>query len=195
MDTARSLLPDVLMATVAVAVGVWALPPAEALFATLLAVLVAIVAGVDRRVFLIPDTANLALAAGGLALAWWEAAPGDGTIALAEALARGALAGLLFWGLRAAHRAWRGVEGLGLGDVKLAAAGAPWLAWGSLVPVLELAVVAALIAVLIEARSRRAGPRLDDRVPFGVFLAPALWLGFLAERTGLLERFSPFAAG
>ena len=193
MAVVLSLLPDAAAAATAVALGVWLLPLPLAAFAGLLAVVVVVVAGVDRRLFLIPDTANLALAVGGLALVAWEAADAAATAALVEALARGLLAGLAFWSLRALHRAWRGVEGLGLGDVKLAAAGAPWLAWGSLVPVLELAVLAALLAVAVEAATRRAGPRLDDRVPFGVFLAPALWLGFLAERTGLIERFSPFA--
>ena len=192
MASLSSALPDLGLAVVAIAVGAWALPPLPALFAGLLAALVAVVAAVDRRVFLIPDTAVLALAAGGLVLVALEAGPDERPVALAEAVARGLLAGLLFWSLRAVHRAWRGVEGLGLGDVKLAAAGAPWLAWSSLVPVLELAVVAALVAVLIEAKSRRAGPRLDDMVPFGVFLAPALWLGFLAERSGIIERFSPW---
>ena len=195
MAVALSLLPDVAAAVIAVAFGVWVLPIPLAAFAGLLAVVVAVVAGVDRRLFLIPDTANLVLALGGLALVAWEAADAAPAAALVDALARGLLAGLAFWSLRALHRAWRGVEGLGLGDVKLAAAGAPWLAWGSLVPVLELAVLAALLAVAVEAATRRDGPRLDDRVPFGVFLAPALWLGFLAERTGLIERFSPFTAG
>ena len=192
MAPVLSVLPDLGAALAAIAVGAWALPPVTAAFAGLLAALVAVVAAVDRRVFLIPDTAVVALAVGGLALVAVEAGPDDRTPALADALARGLLAGLLFWGLRAVHRLWRGVEGLGLGDVKLAAAGAPWLAWSSLAPVLELAVVAALIAVLIEAGRRRIGPQLDDMIPFGVFLAPALWLGFLAERTGLIDRLSPW---
>ena len=192
MNLVHALLPDVGLAVAAVAVGAWALPLPQAAFAGVLAGLVAIVAAVDRRLYIIPDTASLGLAVTGLALVLWEAPPGDWTTPLAEAVARALLAGLVFWSLRALHRAARGVEGLGLGDVKLAAAGAPWLAWTSLVPVLELAVVAALIAVVIDARARRTGPRLDDMVPFGVFLAPALWLGFLAERTGALDRFSPW---
>jgi leader peptidase (prepilin peptidase)/N-methyltransferase len=186
-----SYWPDAVAALVAMLVGAIVLPPSLAAWAALLALLAAVVAAVDRRVFLIPDSAGLALAAGGLALAVHEAPPGDWTMVVLDAVARGLLAGLAFWSLRAVHMAWRKVEGLGLGDVKLAAAGAPWLAWGSLVPVLELAVLAALVAVLIEARRHRAGPRLDDMVPFGVFLAPALWLGFLAERTGLIDRFWP----
>jgi leader peptidase (prepilin peptidase)/N-methyltransferase len=192
MNLALSLLPDVGLAVVAITVGVWTLPAAQAAFAGVLAALVTIVAAVDRRLYIIPDTANLGLAAVGLALVLWEAPAGDWAAPLGEAVARGLVAGLLFWSLRAVHRVARGVEGLGLGDVKLAAAGAPWLAWSTLVPVLELAVLAALIAVVIDARARRTGPALDDMVPFGVFLAPALWLGFLAERTGVLDRFSPF---
>jgi len=192
MAVILSLLPDIVVALAAILAGLWVLPQPQASFAAVLALIVSVVAGVDRRVFLIPDTAVIALAAGGLALVAHEAPPGDWQMPIVEAVARGLLAGLLFWSLRALHRLWRGVEGLGLGDVKLAAAGAPWLAWGSLVPVLELAVLAALVAVLIEARLARTGPRLDDSVPFGVFLAPALWLGFLAERTGVLDRLFPW---
>jgi leader peptidase (prepilin peptidase)/N-methyltransferase len=191
MGVILSCLPDVLAAAAAAAAGFLVLPSDVAAFAAGLAGLVGVIAAVDRRVFLIPDTAVLALAAAGLALAAHEAATDDRVTAVADAIARGLLAGLAFWSLRALHQAWRGVEGLGLGDVKLAAAGAPWLAWGTMVPVLELAVLGALIAILAEAGLRRAGPRLDDRVPFGVFLAPALWAGFLAERTGLLARVWP----
>lgn len=192
MAPVLTYLPDLGVALAAIAVAVWALPPLPAAFAALLAVLTAVVAAVDRRLFIIPDTAVLALAIGGLALMALEAGPDERATALADALARGLFAGLLFWVLRAVHRLWRGIEGLGLGDVKLAAAGAPWLAWTSLVPVLELAVLAALVAVAIDAHRRRIGPRLDDMIPFGVFLAPALWLGFLAERTGLVDRISPW---
>lgn len=195
LDRLRALLPDLLVAAAAVVAGALLLPPVEAGFAAVLAVLVAVIAGVDRRVFLIPDTANLALAVVGLGFAVRGLPVADWAAPLGDAVARGLLAGLLFWGLRALHRLWRGVEGLGLGDVKLAAAGAPWLDWTSLVPVLELAVGAALVVVAAEALRRREGPRLDDRLPFGVFLAPALWLGFVAERTVLLDRMWLAAAG
>jgi leader peptidase (prepilin peptidase)/N-methyltransferase len=188
----RDHLPDAFAAISAIVTGFLLLPPLEAGFAAALAVLATIVAAVDRRHLLIPDSANLALAVLGLGLTVLEAGPDETASALAEAIARGLLAGLLFWSLRAGHHVLRGGEGLGLGDVKLAAAGAPWLAWGTLVPVLELAVFGALIVVAIEAIGRRAAPRPDDMVPFGVLLAPALWIGFLAERTGLLDRLTSF---
>ena len=191
MTRLAEALPDVLLGLGAAVVGFWLLPGADGLFAAALAIVVAVIAAVDRRVFLIPDTANLALAAGGLLLAAHDGAD-DRLVALADAVARGLLAGGLFWGLGAAYRARRGMAGLGFGDVKLAAAGAPWLAWTSLVPVLELAVIAALVAVSIEKWRRREAPRLDDMLPFGVFLAPALWLGFVAERTGVVDRLWPF---
>ncbi len=195
MGRALSYLPDVVAAAVAVAASLILLSMPDAAFAAALAGLAAVIAAVDRRFFVIPDSAGLALLAGGLALAVRDLPTAAWAPTLGEAVARGLAAGLLLWSLRALHMAWRGAEGLGLGDVKLAAAGAPWLAWTTLVPVLELAVVAALIAVVIEARLARERPRLDLMVPFGVFLAPALWLGFLAERGGFLDRFWPFAGG
>lgn len=195
MGRALSYLPDVLAGVVAVAASLIVLAMPDAAFAAVLAGLAAVIAAVDRRHFIIPDSAGVALLAGGLALAVHDLPTAQWGPALGEAVARGLAAGLLFWSLRALHMAWRRTEGLGLGDVKLAAAGAPWLAWTTLVPVLELAVVAALIAVVIDTRLARERPRLDLMVPFGVFLAPALWLGFLAERGGFLDRFWPFGGG
>lgn len=193
MGAVLPLLPDVTVAVVAVVAGFALLSPPDAVFAGVLAVVATIVAGVDRRFYIIPDTASLALAVVGLTLAVWGAPSSEWLGLLSDAGARGLAAGATFWSLRALHRAWRGIEGLGFGDVKLAAAGAPWLAWGSLVPVLELAVVAALVGALIAARRAAEGPRLDDLVPFGVFLAPALWIGFVAERSGTLDWIWPFA--
>ncbi len=73
---------------------------------------------------------------------------------------------------------------LGLGDVKLAAAGAPFLAWATLPLALALAAVAAVLAALASAVTR--GTALDRRteIPFGAFLAPAIWLSLIFERKG-----------
>ena len=54
----------------------------------------------------------------------------------------------LFFGFRAGYRALRGVEGMGLGDVKLAAVAGVWLDWAFLPIVVEIAALSALAAAL-----------------------------------------------
>uniref|UniRef100_UPI003784D5C5 prepilin peptidase n=1 Tax=Methylocella sp. TaxID=1978226 RepID=UPI003784D5C5 len=142
----------------------------------------------DARAFIIPDELNLAMAALGFAAAAVDAPYAPGA-AMAEAAARGAALGLAFLGLRALYRLWRGREGLGLGDVKLAAVAGVWLGWTIVPLAVELAALAALLAC---AALHVSGRRLDrlTRLPFGLFFAPAIWLGWLAQ-SGAFGVWSP----
>ena len=75
------------------------------------------------------------------------------------------------WGLREGYRRWRGVEGLGFGDVKLAAMLGAWLGWqGVLMTFLAGSGVGALAGLAL-VLARRADGR--TALPYGVFLAPA----------------------
>jgi len=123
----------------------------------------------------------LTLAALALGLAYATIDETEIVQALALAALRGAVLGLLFLILRELYAWWRGREGLGLGDVKLAAAGGVWLDWPAMPIAIEIAALAALaLYVLGHVRGRRrihAGTRL----PFGLFLAPAIWLAWLLQ--------------
>jgi leader peptidase (prepilin peptidase) / N-methyltransferase len=83
-----------------------------------------------------------------------------------------------FFAFRAGYRALRGVEGMGLGDVKLAAAAGMWLDWASLPIAVEIAALSALAAALC-ARLRGDGFDPRARLPFGAFFAPAIWVCWL----------------
>src|SRR6266568_4852405 len=86
------------------------------------------IAIVDARWFIIPDQ----LSAAGFALGLINAAviaPQEMWQAAGIAFARGAVLALLFYGLRALYRRLRGRQGIGLGDVKLAAVAGAWLDW------------------------------------------------------------------
>lgn len=88
------------------AIPVWSVAASTALIA-------AAIAAIDARRFIIPDALALALAVLAIAASanpWLEMALGAG------------LLGGLFFAVRAAHQSLRRAEGLGLGDVKLAAA-------------------------------------------------------------------------
>ncbi|MFG1481228.1 A24 family peptidase, partial [Xanthobacter sp. V4C-4] len=103
----------------------------------------AAIAVIDARRFLIPDGLNAA--ALGLGLAHGVAVAGlDGGLA---AGLRGAVLGLVFLGLRRGYRALRGREGLGLGDVKLAGVAGAWLGVSAIPVAIELAALAALLGV------------------------------------------------
>ena len=83
---------------------------------------------------------------------------------------------LVRWGYaRLRHR-----EGLGLGDVKLAAAIGAWLPLEAIPICFALAASAALILVLF-AHIRGRPMEAATKLPFGAFLCPALWLVFYAN--------------
>jgi|ERR1700678_3160435 leader peptidase (prepilin peptidase) / N-methyltransferase len=150
-----------------------------------LAALMFAIAAVDARRFIIPDE----LTAAALALGLIHAAIGE-IDAVAEALVlsavRGVVLALAFLGLRAVYRRLRGRQGIGLGDVKLAGVAGAWLDWSVIPIAIEIAAVAALGTYLIRHLWFRRALRPTTRLPFGLFLAPAIWIGWLLETTLLL---------
>jgi leader peptidase (prepilin peptidase)/N-methyltransferase len=182
-------------AGVAVAIGVTAsvilVPDSRGLWGAGLAVLMVAIAVVDARRFIIPD--ELTVAALGLGLAYAVVQDADMWLeVVAWSLVRGAAPALVFMGVRIGYRLWRGHEGIGLGDVKLAAVCGVWLDWLAIPVAIEIAAVAALGAYLVMFLRRRV-VRRTTRLPFGLFLAPAIWLAWIAETTLLLyPTTSPF---
>jgi leader peptidase (prepilin peptidase)/N-methyltransferase len=83
--------------------------------------------------------------------------------------------------LMTGYRRWRGRDGLGLGDIKLAAVAGAWLGFVTIFAVIELAALSALAAYVVNAWLRKRSLRTTAFLPFGAFLAPAIWIGWLAE--------------
>lgn len=130
-------------------------------------------AWIDVRCWLLPDSLTLPLIIAGLAAA--AAFDPEGLTDRAF----GAAAGYL--GLRMValiYRALRGRDGLGGGDAKLLAAAGAWVGLRALPQVVLLAALAGLLAA---ACLRLSGIRLDAQsaIPFGPFLALAIWLLWL----------------
>ena len=170
---------------IGVAASVVLVPDSRGAWGAGLAVLMVAIAAVDARRFIIPDE----LTAAALALGLVYAAVEDSEIwaqALAWSVFRGVVPALAFLGVRAGYRRWRGREGIGLGDVKLAGVAGVWLDWLTIPVAIEIAAVAALGAYLIMHFYFRRIVRPTTRLPFGLFLAPAIWIAWILDTTLLL---------
>lgn len=162
------------------------LPATPALFSALLAALAIWIAWVDLEHLIIPDLANAALAGLGLLLVIIETPAGARMEWVSDALMRSIAAGSLMFLVRFAFTRMAGREGLGLGDVKLMAAGATWLSWTALPYSIALAAAAAMMVIALRAIKQGAWLDRETEIPFGAFLAPAIWVAFLLERLDLL---------
>jgi leader peptidase (prepilin peptidase)/N-methyltransferase len=92
------------------------------------------------------------------------------------ALLRGAFLALIFFLLRYGYAKWRGRQGLGLGDVKLAFVAGVWLNWITIPLAIQLAALGALSAYLLRQLLSGQSISATNRMPFGLFFAPAIWI-------------------
>jgi leader peptidase (prepilin peptidase)/N-methyltransferase len=156
----------------ALAVAVWAIAvdgPAAWLDCVLGWTLLTL-AWIDAERMVLPDVLTLPLVVGGLLAAWLETP---------EFLLDRALGTLLGWGsftlVAAGYWALRGRDGLGGGDAKLLAAAGAWLGWEGLPSVILAAALSALV-VTLTTRAVRRSPLSAGPLPFGPWLAAAIWL-------------------
>lgn len=134
----------------------------------------------------IPDAATLALGLIGLSdrIAGAVRSGDSAAAGLGFAVLDGALCGGVLLVLREVHYRRRGHDGIGLGDVKLAAAGGVLLGTIGL----SWAVLGASLAGLAVVGAGRMLPPVaravpvTDRIAFGAVLAPALWAAWLVGR-------------
>lgn len=137
----------------------------------------------DARRFRVPDSWNLLAALVGLVVVWIEAGAGlpDALPAVGRAALQAVICGGAFYLVREVYFRLRGVEGLGLGDVKLAATAGIWLGWQLLAVTVTLAALAALLWVAAQTVANR-GWHAGRKIPLGAFLAPAIWVCWYAAR-------------
>ena len=133
----------------------------------------------DARAFRIPDAISIPMIPAGLLAAYTLGASSE---TLLEHAAYAAIAAAAFYGLNFAFRRIRGRDGLGLGDVKLVAVAGAWTGPGTAIVILAAAVTAIAVVLLSAVRDGREVTR-DDAIPFGVFLAPAIWLVWCLQNT------------
>lgn len=176
----RTDAPLAIALLLAVFTSLVAAPGAEGLYGAFLAALMLAIAANDARHYRIPN--GLTGAAFALALLRAGAlVPDLGAEALLWPLIRATVTGLPLLLLMVLYRRWRGRDGLGLGDVKLAAVCGAWLDLASVVAVIELAALLAIGAYVANAARQWKPLRATAFLPFGLFLAPAIWIGWLGE--------------
>ena len=155
-------------------------PGPDGLLGALLGALMLAIAAIDARRYIIPNE----LAGAAFVLAMGRAGlvgPDAGSAAVLLAIGRALAVALPFLALMIGYRRWRGRDGLGLGDVKLAAVAGTWLSFVTVFAVVELATLSALAAYLVSGYLRKRPLRATALLPFGLFLAPAIWIGWVAE--------------
>ncbi len=169
-----------LMAACGAAASLILVPGMNGAIGAALALLMASIAYVDARSFTIPDELTVV----GMALAVVQAVSQDGDVfasAVAHAALRGAVLVALFWLLRVIYRWLRGRDGLGFGDVKLAGVAGAWLSWMTIPLAIEVAALSGIIVYAVRQYGLGRPLRFNNRLPFGAFFAPAIWLAWVFE--------------
>jgi len=164
-----------------------AVPALAAMFSAALFFLMAMIVLTDLRCFTVPDVLSLPAIPLGLLANALLAPDGIGTEAVVDGLSGAVIGASVLFLLRAAYFRLRGIEGLGLGDVKLAGVAGAWLGPAALAPVCLLAALAAFICLGIMAAFRsKDGIHARLPVPFGGFIAPSIFVIWMGDLLGIL---------
>jgi leader peptidase (prepilin peptidase)/N-methyltransferase len=176
-----------LAATAALAVLVFAaltglLTPLAAAFTAYLFFTMALITVCDHRHFIVPDVLSLPAIPVGLIANAVVLTPEDWRSGFMDGLAGAAIGSGVFLALRLAYGRLRGVEGLGVGDVKLAGVAGAWLGTAALAPACLAAALGAMAAILLQALLG-GGQKLaaTSRIPFGSFIAPTIFAFWLIQ--------------
>ncbi|HEY6359258.1 MAG TPA: prepilin peptidase [Vicinamibacterales bacterium] len=130
-----------------------------------LTALLIVLFGTDLETERLPNVVTLPGIAVGFAWSVWGP-PGVADSVIGAALGAGVLLAIRWLWFR-----WKGVDGMGLGDVKMLAMVGAFLGWRQVWLVLFLASLAGAVTGVSLALLR--GRSLRSRLPFGAFLAPA----------------------
>lgn len=145
-----------------------------------LALIMALIAVNDARRFIVPDVLSLPAIPLGLLAAALASPPAIAWQTILFHTCAMILAGGALFLLRIAYRKIRGYEGLGFGDVKLVAAGGAWTGLDGIGLFLLLACAGAIAFVMIGNLTKSAPIDRRTPIPFGAFLAPAIWCVWFA---------------
>ena len=167
----RYIVFEVAAAVIGIA-SAMAFPHGQALAAAVLGWWLLLLAALDLEHYWLPNRLTYPLILSGLVAAGiFEPSR------ILHHLAGAAIGFLLLSLVRIVYRRLRGREGLGGGDAKLFAAAGAWVGWQDLPLVLLAAAASALAGAILLHRHKEEF--LAKPLPFGLFLAPAIWLVYL----------------
>jgi leader peptidase (prepilin peptidase)/N-methyltransferase len=180
-----SIAAAAVAALIGAAAGAMLAEPHQIAASTFLAGTMGAMAFEDVRTMRVPNVWSAVAAIGGFVVAMVEASRlGFGLLgALGWAALSAIICGGVFFLLRELFFRLRGVEGLGFGDVKLAATGGVWLGWELFPVAVSVAAICAIAWVALAAAISRSWPR-ERKIPFAAFLAPAIWICWLYSKIG-----------
>jgi leader peptidase (prepilin peptidase)/N-methyltransferase len=175
---------------IAVAAAIASLEGAPGLAGALgacLAVLMLTIAIIDWRSFIIPNSLNIVGFCLGL-LHTVAIEQDDMPVAVMMSFTRGAVLAVLFLAIRHGYVRVRKRQGIGLGDIKLAAVAGAWLDWSIMPIAVEIAAFSALSFYAFRHFALGRPISATTRLPFGLFFAPTIWICWLLETTVLAQR-------
>lgn len=143
----------------------------------------------DFRRFIIPDIIVLPAAPAGLIVTGLLAPENMITNSVLAHVAAMFFGGLAFLAIRLSYRLIRGRDGLGLGDVKLAAVAGAWVGPFGFSQTLLLACLFALVYIICLNLFTRRNFSRKTAIPFGAFLAPAIWIIWTLDRFSQTHNF------
>lgn len=162
----------------ALIISAWSLAVAPGIMAVITAALgwaLLTLAVIDARHRILPDILTLPLIPFGLLVAWIS--PGAD---LAAHFVGALIVGAMLWSFAFLYALLRGVDGLGMGDVKLMTAAGAWLGWAGAPSALLIAAATALVWLLAKRRVGYDEPMtLQSEAPFGPFIGLGIWLTWL----------------
>jgi leader peptidase (prepilin peptidase)/N-methyltransferase len=161
------------------------LEPVAAVISCGLGLAMAAIAISDAKRFIVPDRLSLPAIPAGLLASGLLATEAPVHVVMLSHLTAALTGALCLFAIREAYVALRGRQGLGLGDVKLAAVAGAWTGFAGLPLVLLLACLGAITAILAVSMRGKASITATTAVPLGATLAPAIWLVWLAHMAGL----------
>jgi prepilin signal peptidase PulO-like enzyme (type II secretory pathway) len=144
--------------------------------AIVLGLILLALAAIDLRTGYLPDPLQMALAGAGLIVLAVGSPIG---LSWQMALAGAALNGGIFWGLRWLVTRLKGREAMGLGDVKLVAAGGLWVGPLALPYIMAAGGILTLVGALVTGLITRK-PVWQGEMPLGPGLAAGLLASFIA---------------
>lgn len=155
--------------------------PLAAVASSVLGLTMLAIARSDAQRYIIPDILSLPAIPLGLLAAALLAPTGAANSAILNHVLAAVVAAGAYAGLRGIFGAWKKRECMGLGDVKLAAAAGAWCGLGGFVNATLLACLASLAVLLIAAAFGTPGSK-ESKIPFGLFLAPAIWIIWVLQQ-------------